>query len=367
MSLGTSSWLVAQDVLASAALPAIVLLAFWSADAGMCAIRLRFQRSPSAGKRSKAVHSILATHEDDATEGLQIRSLSVHNASGRAMLSEISFDVPPGSVTGILGESGVGKSLLLQAANDPFSLWDLDVRGNVTVNDHDVWTRHSQQQVLQVAYLPAVPILVHGSGRDNLSSFQDSFALDRAKRILEQLIFSRDLVDQICAADDARLLPEVQKKALAFARAFLMAPAIYLIDRPEDGYSDKQISALLTRMEHETRLGRSFLIATENRAIWERCDRLIILQDGRIVDYGEAAPTRARMAAGWKRFVGARRLDTEENLENWIRSHFKRDGDEANRRKVCMVASEMLALSCQGVSDANQQNLSFQFKHFEGH
>ncbi len=368
VALASGSWLVAQEVLAPAALPASALITLWSADACARFFRLRFGTEAAPDRHTRAVKSVqLVTEEEDMPEGLRIRALSAHHPRGHALLSELSFDVPPGSVTGILGDSGAGKSLLLRAISDPFALRNLEVRGNVRVNDEDLWRREARARSVQCVLLPARPIILPASGRDNLAAFQDSFAAERGRKILEQLVFSSDLVEEICAASDAGRLPDMQQKALALARAFLLAPSLYLLDRPEDGLPDKQVAALLSRIGHETRLGRSALLVTENRALLERCDRLIILQQGRIVDYGEAGETRARMAAGWMRFVGARRLDTEDNLESWVRSHFKRNGDEANRRKVCMIASEMLAFSCRGVSDVNRQTLSFEFKHFEGH
>ena len=47
---------------------------------------------------------------------------------------------------------------------------------------------------------------------------------------------------------------------------------------------------------------------------------------------------------------------------------FRRDGDEGNRRAVCMVANEMLAVACQSPtdSDAPSDDISFEFKHFVG-
>ncbi len=370
-SLAAASWLVAEGVLAPAALAAVGLITLWAADGGARYLRLRFQTDPYPAARAASVRAVrlsaVGEEEGETTAGLRIRGLSAHDSDGRAVLSDISFDVPPGSVTGIIGDSGAGKSLLLRTISDPFAPEGLEVRGNVRANDVDLWQRRAHHQPVPAVLLPATPLMLPASGRDNLAAFQDSFAVERGKNILEQLVFSSDLVGQICACPRATRLPGMQQKTLAFARAFLIGPSVYLMDRPEDGLPDKQVSALIARMNHETRLGRGVLMATENRALLERCDRLIILQEGRIIDYGEAGETRARLAAGWMRFVGPRRLDTEDNLERWVRSHFKRNGDEANRRKVCLIASEMLAFSCQGVSDVNRENVSFEFKHFEGY
>jgi hypothetical protein len=108
-------------------------------------------------------------------------------------------------------------------------------------------------------------------------------------------------------------------------------------------------------------------MVTTNRALLEVCDRLVVLQEGRVVDFGQAAEIRAKMSSGWSRFVGSRSLESEENLIRWVRAQFKRPGDETNRRNLGMVASELLAFSCQTNDRPERRDVTFEYKHFEGH
>ena len=75
----------------------------------------------------------------------------------------------------------------------------------------------------------------------------------------------------------------------------------------------------------------------------------------------------ARLSTGWSRFIGTRLLETEENLLRWVHSHFRRGSEEANKRRVGIVASDMLTYSCKTSDPSDPGVITFTFKHFEGH
>lgn len=369
MGYGVASYLTTTRVIDPNAVTAVALLNALAAHAILAFVRDGLQLPPVELRRTTQVEGIeLAETEEADDTGLRVKNLTVLCHGGRALLSEVSFSVPPGIILGVDGESGAGKSLLLSVMSDPFSLEDVQVRGRVCVNGTDLWRRDGKNGIVPAVHVTDDPLLLPASGQNNLSCFHDGQILEQAKRNLERLVFSSDLVNEICEAPDATRLPSMQRKTLALARALTLSPSLYLFDRPEDGLPEKQIAALLGRLQDEIRLGRSALIITQNRAILDACDKLMVLQNGRIVDLGTAEDIRSRQAAGWARFVAERSLEIEENLEVWIRSHFKRPGDEPNRRKVAQIASEMLALSCQGsAGQITSRNLIFEFKHFMGH
>jgi len=364
-SLAAGSWLSATGVLEPAAVAAIGLITFGAAGSALKALRTMRSASAGADAPARVLRHELDEPDEIEAGGLLVSALDL-SVGAQKLLSDVSFAVPAGSITGLVGDSGAGKSMLLQVLADPFSIAMAEVRGHVSVHGDDLWQRGRGPRRVTAVYLPPAPLVLPASGEDNLACFHDSTAKARGRQILEKLVFSADLVDRICDGP-ADLLPDMQKKSLALARALLLAPDVYLLDRPEDGLHDRQITALQERLRHEVRLGRSVVIVSQNRGLMEMCDRLIVMQAGRVVDFGEAAETRARLDNGWSRLVAARSLDTEDNLESWVRGHFRRRGDEANRRKVCLVASELLAFSCQSANAMGKENLAFEFKHFEGH
>lgn len=367
LTYAVGSWLAARTILAIEALAAVVLITILAVDLLLRCLREFIKKSRLASVEAKTV-TMVSDEEDEPrnTYGIHVRGLSLTDRTGRALLSDVNFECLPGTITAVIGESGSGKSLLLQAMIDPFSLDQCDITGEVSANGHNLWDRRPDRQDIQAVRVGTDLALLPVSGAENLACFHEGALLERGKSILHQMVFSTDVVQEICQTPDATHLPGTYARCLAFARAFLLAPSLYLFDTPEIGMPEKQIGAFLNRLRQEMRFGRSAIVVTENRQLAEACDRIVVLQGGRIVDYGEADETRKRLGTGWRRFVGRRQLEIEDNLHSWIRSHFKRDGDEGNRRNVSMVASELLAFSCLSADEDRSSRLILELKHYQG-
>ncbi|MCE0503910.1 ABC transporter ATP-binding protein [Roseivivax sp. GX 12232] len=367
LAAGAAAYLTGQSTLALAGYAPPVLAAPWATGALLAWL------AEVLSDRAARLPATTALRPDPPPEGeaeevgLHVTHLTLRDASGTPRLSDVNLECEPGMVTGLLGDSGSGKSLLLQALADPHALEGMQVTGRASLSGRDLWQRAAAEQAVMLAHLPEAPILLAASGADNLTCFHPGDLLARGKWFLEQLVFATDMVEEICATGDARRLPYMQRKALALARAFLLGPELYLLDRPEDGLPPKLIPALERRITHEVRLGRSILMVTDNRALLALCDRMVVLQNGRVVDYGTAEGIRDRQDTGWARFRGRRELASDDSLRFWVRSHFYRAGDEANRRKLAAVASQLLALSCQSRDRQAPGHVSFTFKHFQGH
>jgi ABC-type multidrug transport system ATPase subunit len=366
IAFALTSYLIAENVLNEIALFPLVLASIWSVENALRVITRHFAQAQSRVVEPAEVTGNLQDPEEEEF-GLNVRNLTVLSEDGVQLLSNLTFSAPPGTITGLIGETGAGKSLLLQALADPYGLTGMDVSGQVRSNSTDLWLRSAKASDATVAYLPDHPILLPISGASNLSCSDSEDALRRGKGLLERLVFSSELVDSICAAPDATHLPRAQAQALTFARAFPISPDLYLFDRPEDGLSEKQVAGIVDRITQEVKLGRSIVMATDNRALLEACDRLVVMQYGRIIDQGPAELVRERISTGWSRFIGARQLDTEENLTRWVHSHFRRGSEEANKRRVSMVATDMLTFSCKTADPGWPGLITFSFKHFEGY
>lgn len=369
-TLASASWLAAEAVISTAAVLPVVLLAFWSQGAIGAYVGRRLIGDTARHKQqSDRVEKLVPTAESEsvAPRGLAVSQLSVTSETGTLPLRDIEFSVDPGMIVGVIGSVGSGKTILLQCIASPFDLANLTVRGSVTFNQTDLWERHRSPQPMTVVHCPAQPLLLHADGTQNITCFHSHFSLDRLRKPLEQMVFSADSAERILQVADVQNLSGSEQKALSFARAFLLNPELYLFDRPEDLASDGLLSALSERIKVEARAGRSFLLATQDRRLLDQCDMLLVLESGRLIDFGPAAEIRVRMENGWSRLVTENELESEDALHLWIRSHFRRAGDEGNRRKTCLVASELLAMAAQAVSGALREKIHFDFKHFQGH
>lgn len=370
VTVAICSWLAAREVLNGAAVASIAFLNFWSTHTfSRFFLRLSKNDPENVGRAANVVALPDPEASDgEFSDGLTVRNLNVTTASGQPLLSDVSFDVAPGTIIGLCGDEFAGKSLLMQALSAPHDLKGLSVSGFVSIAGDTPWIRSDQDRNISSIFVPPEPLTVPGCGIDNLSCFSDDQDSARARRNLKSLVHNSDTVEHICHSSDIRTLSGTDKKALAFARALFLRPRLFLLDRPEDGASNALLRALSDRLKEESRLGGIFVVATENRQILDACDKLLMLQNGRVIELAPASEINARRFAGWIRFVCERDPDSEDALDSWIRSQFRRDGDEANRRNVCMIANEMLALSCQHRKDVEfGTSVSFEFQHQKGY
>jgi putative ABC transport system ATP-binding protein len=196
----------------------------------------------------------------------------------------VTLSVEPASVVGITGPSGSGKSTLLHVigAMDEADSGTIDVTGrNVTglSRKEQVDYRRTIGFVFQRFHLlPALTVL------DNVAApvlpRRQQFDVDDR---------ARELVAAVGLAGREESLPSRlsggQQQRVAIARALINEPGLLLADEPTgnlDSQTGGEIIELL--LELRERRGMTILVATHDPLIASRCDRVIRLRDGRIID-----------------------------------------------------------------------------------
>ncbi|MCP3784210.1 ABC transporter ATP-binding protein [Micromonospora sp. A3M-1-15] len=199
-------------------------------------------------------------------------------------VDDVSLEIAAGSVVALTGPSGSGKSTLLHLIG---AIEQAD-RGTVTVDDVEVTAlrraalaRYRQRVgfVFQRYHLlPALTVL------DNVIAP----VLPRRGRA-DHAARARELLDAVGLAGRERALPAQlsggQQQRVAIARALMGAPRLLLADEPTgnlDSTTGAQILDLL--LDLRDRHGMTILLATHEQAVAARCDRLVRLGDGRVVE-----------------------------------------------------------------------------------
>ncbi|SCG14171.1 putative ABC transport system ATP-binding protein [Micromonospora echinofusca] len=218
-------------------------------------------------------------------------------------VDDVSLEIPAGTVVALTGPSGSGKSTLLHMIG---AIEQVDA-GTITVDEREITalgraalTRYRQRVgfVFQRYHLlPALTVL------DNVTVP----VLPRRGRA-DHAARARELLDAVGLAGRERALPAQlsggQQQRVAIARALMGAPGLLLADEPTgnlDSATGGQILDLL--LDLRDRHGMTILLATHERAVAARCDRLVRLGDGRIVEDvdltdGEDPAATFRRAAG---------------------------------------------------------------------
>ena len=192
----------------------------------------------------------------------------------------ISFDLPRGSITGLLGGNGAGKTTtiaMIMGLVTPTSGTVSVLGARMPDERYDVLGRMNFES-------PYVDLPMRLTVRQNLSVFAQLYAVaDIAGRIAE-LAADLDLLDLLDRPTGK--LSAGQKTRVSLAKALLNRPDVLLLDEPTASLDPDTADWIRTHLERyrDTR-GATMLIASHNMAEVERlCERVIFMKQGRIED-----------------------------------------------------------------------------------
>jgi len=235
---------------------------------------------------------------------LRVQNVSVAYGTTE-VLSGASCSVFPKEIVCIVGESGCGKTTLLKAV-----LGLVEVRqGHIFLFDREVGTLDEvewQQQLLRVGVLFQNGALLNSMDiEDNISiALEQHTALpaDIRRRMVEVKL------DLVSLGGVQRKLPSElsggMKKRAALARSLILDPEIVFLDEPSAGL-DPVTSAALDQLllSLRERLNTTFVVVTHELAsISSIADRIVFLDEGRVVFEGTLEEAQSSEAEGLRRF-----------------------------------------------------------------
>ena len=202
------------------------------------------------------------------------------------VIHDVSARIAPGRVLGILGRTGSGKTTLarlLLRFYDPTTgavrLGGVDlrdasvdgVRGHATLVSQDVQ-------------------LFSASVRDNLTLFDRTIDDARLAHIVERIglgtwLRAQSPTDPLGAEMTAGGLSAGEAQLLAFARAFLRDPGLVVLDEASsrlDPVTERHVEHAIDELLAD----RTAVVIAHRLATVDRCDEILILEDGRIVEHG---------------------------------------------------------------------------------
>ncbi len=319
---------------------------------------------PAAG--AAALFSDLARPRD-TEDTLSVHDLEVRDREDRLLLRIPQMELPGGSMIAVEGPPASGKSLLLRTLADPWCLEDAAVRGRVVHQGVPLWRKTRDPRSLPCLHVGLNPVFLPVSVAENIVGTGVDDPEGCARRALEKMGVFDDDATRILGRSSPALLTESERRIVALARALHFQPSLYLIDRPEAFLEGRLLAIFLSRLKGEVRAGRTVLIATSDRRFLEHCEHLLRLDHGRIAQAGPAAALLGQGRSGWQYLhLDLHETDAEDRLHLWLRSMFTRRGDEPNRRRLSLAASQLVAALLRGVDPENPHPARFGFRHHKG-
>jgi subfamily B ATP-binding cassette protein MsbA len=260
------------------------------------------QQAIAAGER---VFELLdtASEIEDAPDAIELpaghgavafESVSFRYGTGEEVLREVSFRMPPGQVVALVGPSGAGKTSianLIPRFYDPVS-------GRVTVDGHDVKKVEVASLRRQIAVVLQDTFLFNGTVRDNIIYGKPDASEDEAITAAKAA-YAHEFIANLPQGYDTEIgergikLSGGQKQRLALARAILTDPRILILDEATSSV-DAEAEYLIQQALEKVLEGRTALVIAHRLSTIRHADRIIALEDGRIVEVGDHRELLAR-------------------------------------------------------------------------
>lgn len=204
-----------------------------------------------------------------------------------SVLSNLSFGLKPGSVLGLLGRTGSGKTTLARLI---FRLYDPQ-SGCIKINGLDLRDMKLETLRRDVAIVTQDVQLFRASIRDNLTFFDRSISDEQILATLDELELGdwyQSLPNGLDTEIDtgARSLSAGEAQLLAFTRVFLRNPGLVILDEASSRL-DPATEQRLERAIDKLLKNRTAIIIAHRLGTVHRADEIMILESGDVIEYGE--------------------------------------------------------------------------------
>lgn len=255
------------------------------------------QRAMASGKRIFEVLDVPLAIADrpgavdpSSLDGaIEFRNVNFGYTKNRPILKDVSFAVAPGETVALVGPTGSGKTSITALLH---RFYDVS-SGSVTIDGRDVRDYAKSALGRHIAMVLQEPFLFTGTVFENIR-YRKTGATQADVERAARAVGAHDFIAQLPNGYDTvleqqgRNLSLGQRQLLSFARALVADARILILDEATasiDSYTERQIQRALARVLE----GRTGIVIAHRLATIRNADRIVVLQEGRVVESGTHA------------------------------------------------------------------------------
>jgi len=232
---------------------------------------------------------------------VELRDVSFgYNYDERFVLKDISFTIPAGTMTALVGHTGAGKttiSALLGRFYDP-------VKGAVLLDGHDLRALSFETLRKSIAVVLQDNFLFAGSIADNIRYGRPE-ATDEEVIAAAKLAHAHELISRMADGYNTKVMERAanlslgQRQLIAVARAVLADPRVLILDEATSNV-DPRTERRLQEALHTLLAGRTSLVVAHRLSTIRAADEVLVVDGGQIVERGRHEELLARQGAYYR-------------------------------------------------------------------
>lgn len=223
---------------------------------------------------------------------IRVSNLSFSYSEERPVLTDVSFDITPGEIVGIIGPSGSGKSTLVQlllGLREPS-------QGSITVGGVPLTDVERSSWSRLISFVPQDPHLVTGTVTENICFFRSGIDIDEVQRaarlanVLDDIASLPDGFDTHLGQRGVQLSGG-QRQRMSIARALVGHPKLLILDEPTSAL-DVRSESLIRDTLSDLRGDVTVIVIAHRLSTLDMCDRLMVIESGHMAAFD--TPERLR-------------------------------------------------------------------------
>lgn len=222
----------------------------------------------------------------DVAGAFRFENVNFAYEQGHPVLSDLCLDVKPGETVALVGESGVGKTTVINMVIG----YHFPDDGTVTIDGHNLREIDLRSYRKHIAVVPQNTVLFSGTIRDNITYGLSDVSEEKLAQILEASRLTETIAQlpnglDTSVGEHGGKLSGGQRQRISIARALIRDPKVIILDEATsalDSVSEKKIQEAL---DHLT-AGRTTFVVAHRLSTIKDADKIAVMEGGRCVECG---------------------------------------------------------------------------------
>ncbi|WP_185961560.1 type I secretion system permease/ATPase [Telmatospirillum sp. J64-1] len=302
--LGTGAWLAINgDITPGAIIAASIIMGRALAPVEMAVGQ--WKGFVSARMAWKRLEDLLSSTEDmrepmklPVPEGhLSVeRALAVPPGAKSPVVRDISFELEPGDVLGVVGPSAAGKSTLARLL---VGVWP-NLAGSIRLDGNEIGNWNRDQLGQYIGYLPQDVELFDGSVADNIARFNEIEADKVVQAAMQAGV--HEMILRLPEGYDTPIgafgqaLSGGQRQRIGLARALYGDPALVVLDEPNSNLDTAGEQALIGAVNSLRKRKATAVVVTHRLSILGAVNKILVMRDGQVEMFGDRDEVLQRLS-----------------------------------------------------------------------